>query len=342
VIEWFSNDVGAFKAKTPENTNSWYAKFSAVATSMVSNYIALHLAYHKAKYKFTDHTCKEILMRVPTPPWSGRTTIIHFKIFDVPLHEWRLDMDKSGQVSADPEPASIVELGRWKKTTSDIDSGAMSPDLQTMRGAIDTGAGLRKGLDDQLAAEMQKAGPDMFDFESRDFANPAVFGSAPISARRWTPFMEMFAGADQIGRACLVIDSLRCQQFRLHQTSEDCDRRIALYDSQIASLEAEIERYRASRQAVEAKMKDWQNAATRLSHLENQRSEQKNDPFERQRLETIERENRNNENAPPVAHVPRAAYGFDFQPHPRYFYPFFLTNPDNFRPIPLHFEGLRI
>jgi hypothetical protein len=219
--------------------------------------------------------------------------------------------------SADPEPASVLALQRSNKTIKDIDNGSMSPDVQTMRRAIEVGASVSKGLDEELVAGMQKAG-NMSDFDGSDFPSPAVFGTTPISARKWTPFMEMFAGTDQVGRACLVIESLKRQQIRLLQTREDCNRRIAQYNTQIATLETNITRYREMCQAAEGKVKEQFDVATLDSDLENHRSELENDPFEVQRRETLERENRTYETGHPVA--PPHAYRSEFPPPPRYFH----------------------
>ena len=248
---------------------------------MVANYIALYHGYQLKKYRFSPQTCKDVLMRIPTPMVNDRVDPFPI-ISGVTLSTWRTDMVL--------EENSNIEDEDSRKMVESIDSGTMDPDPATMDKALARGNSVEEDIHDHLEQGMKDAGVDMDDFDGLDFANPAIFGRAPTYARSWTPFLQMLAGANQLTRAALISDSLKCQRTRLLRIADDCQYRVSAIDQEIQTLEQEISSYKAGREATLERLAEMDTKRLQLADLQHQRSQQEEDPFETSRREKLARE----------------------------------------------------
>jgi hypothetical protein len=199
--EWFYEDVKNLPPTTEiEDIRSWYAKFSAVASSIVINFIALHFGYQGKRYMYNSElVCKDILMRIPTPPWpNGEYT--PFPTLKVSLEQWAAEMGvttgnaTTGNFGED-EAYNSTMTENWLKKVNNIHDGISPADQAAIVDASEKGDAVAAMFAEAEAEDSAKLGFDP-ETDEMEFPDPAIFGMVPVKPRTWTPFLESFAGAN--------------------------------------------------------------------------------------------------------------------------------------------------
>ena len=269
--EWFQTDFDAL-VKNPQTTESWYAKFSGAATAMVVNYIGLHLDYQGKKHLYSDETCKDVLMRIPTPPWKGRLPFPPFPIADFDLSDWRADMELG-------LPASETAVDVMRKRAEHIHAGLLGTNNTEMSAAAQRGKATAKALDESLLSSAAETNLDPDELDAIRFIDPSSFAMPEVWEKVWTPFMELFAGANQYGRAQMLIDDLRYQSKRLMIIANALIDRSQKIDIEVARVQQEITQYHQRREQLHKILAEAEEKEAQLDKVKAEREQLVDDPL---------------------------------------------------------------
>jgi hypothetical protein len=256
---WFDHDLPSVQSAT---SNSWYARLSAAATSMVINMIHLRLGYHARKYNSDDtRSCALLLERIPTRPLDDGI-YPPFPVLKQSISEWVQsmtcdDMDHDDDVNmTTTDNVSLIRqdihTGRQDMVGKDLEDSvtkskqpglAWEKRVQTELSKVDFGRRLlEEGYVDPSI--------DPEDYQGIDFPNPISFGTTQPEPPRWTPFLAAFASADHLGRAYLHVRELIQQEKMLQVLIHSLEERRSVLTGLRNDLMEQAASYEKTRQAI--------------------------------------------------------------------------------------------
>jgi hypothetical protein len=239
---------------------------------MVVNYIGLHLDYQGKKHLYSDETCKDVLMRIPTPPWKGKLSFPPFPMPEFTLSDWRADMELAPL-------ASETAVDVMRKRSELIHAGLLGTNNIEMSAAAQRGKATAKALDESLVSSAAASNVDPDELDAIRFIDPSSFAMPDVPEKFWTPFLEVFAGANQYGRAQMLVEDLRYQSKRLMIIAKALIDRSQKIDAEVARVQQEITQYYQRREQLHKIIAEAEEKEAQLNKVNAEREQLVDDPL---------------------------------------------------------------
>jgi hypothetical protein len=180
---WFEMDIANLrndKSKDPAQHTSWYARFSAVTTTVITNIIYYHCnIYNQAgrRTDLTDASLQNLIRCVDTPgkhtPWP---------LMDSTLAEWKQFFDATSEIASAKRPGrDQMDLDSFKKGEPDLPPKAQISNVTIATDAKRNQA--RETFRIQLeAARVPTTDLSLGDILSAESFPPASFSPDPMPA----------------------------------------------------------------------------------------------------------------------------------------------------------------
>jgi hypothetical protein len=229
----------------------------------------------------SELACKDIIARIPTEPWEHEG-FKPFPLAFVGLDAWRREL--SHRLTDVLHVPTLTE--NWQRRVHNIHDGVTPVDKAVLVGALEKGTDVAASFNAVQAEEAAQHGfhidPDEMEVE---FLDPELFGIAPIKPRRWTPYMECFASANQYGRVSLLLLDLKNQQLRLMMIMNSCKLRREYLENQKQLILSEVSHYQKIKDSLDGQLYELRNTETEVDAIRSNRDTILADPYMRELLQ---------------------------------------------------------
>jgi hypothetical protein len=142
-------------------------------------------------------------------------------------------------VEPDQTSPSATFTSRFKA----VDAGVISGRREEYEAAIDLAKHNADELEDNYIAGLHDDGIDIKIYDGLGIENPGAMGMAPVEPQQCSEFIELFAGASQLGRVKLHLQDLVLQQRRLAKIIVSCKTRLELIQRESLELRNALRAY---------------------------------------------------------------------------------------------------
>lgn len=221
--EWFTSDLRAIKLRNSEphkQHESWYNKFTSVANTVITQIILLRNGYQTRGGKITyysDEACRQLIMRIPTAPWSGDTPYPEFPLHDMSIYDW-VDHFKASYAHLNASPSAMSSPDLRNDFQIQLDRDFALADQVTdvppeqMDDAVEFGYHAEEEARGMLAHSIVAAGIEPESFLESDFMQAALCPLVPVRDPEWTPWLSKMAVSNIYGQLTLMYR--RCESFQ--------------------------------------------------------------------------------------------------------------------------------
>src|SRR5579859_4587745 len=80
--------------------SSWFTRLATVATTLVTQWVLIKCNFNApggVPLEINDHTVRQLLLYVPTPPVPGSKPFPDFEVDNMSITQWRQDLDSRGE-----------------------------------------------------------------------------------------------------------------------------------------------------------------------------------------------------------------------------------------------------
>jgi hypothetical protein len=235
---WFTED---HSAHTDVEGESWYSKLSKVAVTLVVEMIHVRLGYQGlAADHDPEEACRQLLLRVQNPGWmDGKYN--KFPIFSCDdMQDWMQNL----------EPDQSSPTTTFRSRFKAVDAGVVSDRREEYGPAIDRAQRDAEELEDQYIAGLHDEDVDITIYDGLGIENPSAMGMAPVEPQQHSDFIELFAGASQLGRVKLHLQDLVLQQRRLGRIIVSCTTRLERIQQESWELRNTLKAYQQYRERL--------------------------------------------------------------------------------------------
>jgi hypothetical protein len=255
---WFTEDHSAL---TDAEGKSWYSKLSKVAVTLVIEVIHVRLGYQGvAADHDPEEACRQLLLRVQNPEWTDG------KFHEFPVYE----CNDLGVWMHTLPPDQASPTAAFKSRFRAIDAGVVSDRTEVYVPTIDLATRDAEELEDNYIAGLHDDGVDTKIYEGLGIENPRTMGMAPVDLALHSDFIELFAGASQLGRVKLHLQDLLLQQRRLGKIIVSCKARLERIQRDSWELRNALKSYQQYREKFFEVMESIEGDSENLQRLRSQ------------------------------------------------------------------------
>jgi hypothetical protein len=263
--KWFVEDLAALRQEShggPSGT-SWYTRLASVAQTVLLNLIHVHFEFAdvhgKKTIMFSEQTCRNIMIRVPTPPLpSGEYQ--PFFVASATIAEWVShfeDVDPTEPLHPFIKEQRAINADRFSNMDSD-----------SIQAASSTGEYASKQVQDALVSDFVAAGGDLSSFTADDFPNILSLRATAMLPQKLDEFAAAFANTNLYGQTSLVFARLDQEILRNQLLRKQCEKNESFLVGKRAELRQKVVAYKEARQLMNDTVASWNVVRAEVHGLE--------------------------------------------------------------------------